>query len=155
RKQQHQQQLFNTNLSSIYSLVPTAPATATTQAPSISNKLSLVENTAHVLKLIHKWCSDNKENFHLEHFDLQENFDFFLNIDYDESSDVAKELTLSRQQQQQSTPVTLTSSNRSNTSSIEVAAVSPTNAQTTTQMDSSALPNETVHNGGKRRLISQ
>ncbi|CAF3988620.1 unnamed protein product, partial [Rotaria sp. Silwood1] len=88
RKQQHQQQLFNTNLSSIYSLVPTAPATATTQAPSISNKLSLVEHKAHVLKLIHKWCSDNKENFHLEHFDLQENFDFFLNIDYDESSEV-------------------------------------------------------------------
>ncbi|CAF4025851.1 unnamed protein product, partial [Rotaria sp. Silwood1] len=45
--------------------------------------------------------------------------------------------------------------NRSNTSSIEVTAVSPTNAQITTQMDSSALPNETVHNGGKRRLISQ
>ena len=36
-----------------------------------------------------------------------------------------------------------------------MTAVSTTNAQTTTQMDSSALPNETVHNAGKRRLISQ
>ncbi|CAF3347154.1 unnamed protein product [Rotaria sp. Silwood2] len=194
-RKQHQQ-LFNTSSSSIYSLVPVAA----TQAPSLSNKsFSLAEHKAHVLKLIHKWCSDNKENFDLEHFDLQENFDFFLNIDYDESTDVkaslkckcnklillskndnkiqvsnyykhlqsngcnhmknlkkaAKELKLSRQQQQQSTPVTLTPSNRSNTSSTEVTTVSPTNAQTTTQMDSSALPNKTVHNGGKRRLIAQ
>ena len=67
------QQLFSTNASSIYSLVPTA----ITQASSISNKLSMAEHKAHVLKLIQKWCLDNKENFHLEHFDLQENFDFF------------------------------------------------------------------------------
>ncbi|CAF1446036.1 unnamed protein product [Rotaria sordida] len=60
-----------------------------------------------------------------------------------------------RKQQQQSTPITLTPSNRSHASLIEVAAVSPTNTQTTTQVDSSALPNQAAHNGGKRRLISQ
>ncbi|CAF4465681.1 unnamed protein product, partial [Rotaria magnacalcarata] len=53
RKQQHQRQLFSTNSSSIYSLVPAAPAP--TQAPSTSNPLSLAEHRTHVLKLITKW----------------------------------------------------------------------------------------------------
>ncbi|CAF2067653.1 unnamed protein product, partial [Rotaria magnacalcarata] len=61
RKQPHQQQPFNTNSSSIYSLVPTVPVI--TQATSVFDKLSLAEHKAHVLKLIHKWCSDHKENF--------------------------------------------------------------------------------------------
>jgi hypothetical protein len=96
RKQQHRQQLFNTNSSSMYSLVATAPTTtqlvatapSTTQSPSISNKLSLAEHKAHVLKCIQKWCSDNKENFDLEIFHLEENIDFILNIDFDENNDV-------------------------------------------------------------------
>ncbi|CAF4600344.1 unnamed protein product, partial [Rotaria magnacalcarata] len=74
RKQQHQQQLFSTSSSSIYSLVPAAPAP--TQAPSTCNPLSLAEHRTHVLKLITKWCSDNKENFDLENFELEENVDF-------------------------------------------------------------------------------
>ena len=81
RKQQHPQQLFNTNSSSMYSLGATAPTT--TQSSSIFNKLSLTEHKAYALKWIHKWCSDNKENF-----DLEENVDVILIIDFDKNTDV-------------------------------------------------------------------
>ncbi|CAF3422330.1 unnamed protein product, partial [Rotaria sp. Silwood2] len=200
-RKQYQKQIFNTNSSSICSLVPTvpAPAPATTQAPSVSNQFSLAEHKAYVLKIIHKWCSNNKENFDLEHFDLEENVDFVLNIDCDENTDVkatikckcnrlislgkndnkiqvsnyykhlqsngcdhmknikkvARELTSSQQQQQPSTPITLTPSYRPHASLIEIASVSPTNTQTTAQVDSSALPNQAANNSGKRRLTSQ
>ena len=88
RKQQYQREFFSTNSLSMYSLVPSAPAII--QAPSVSNTcgLSLAEHKADVLKLIRKWCLDNKENFDIEHFDLEENVDFILNIDFDENIDV-------------------------------------------------------------------
>ncbi|CAF2116358.1 unnamed protein product [Rotaria magnacalcarata] len=197
RKQQHQQQLFSTSSSSIYSLVPAAPAP--TQAPSTSNPLSLAEHRTHVLKLITKWCSDNKENFDLENFELEENVDFILNIDFDEHTNVkasikckcnkvillgkndnkiqvsnyykhlqsngcdhmknikklARKLTLSQQQQRPSTPITLAPSYRPHASLIEIASVSPTDTQTRALVDSSALPNQAVYNGAKRRLTSE
>ncbi|CAF4289668.1 unnamed protein product [Rotaria magnacalcarata] len=167
-KKLHQQQSFNTNSSSIYSLVPAAQVT--TQASSVSHKLSLAKHRAHLLKLIDKWCSDNKENFALEHFDLEENVDFVLNIDFDENADVkatikckcnrlislvARELTSSQQQLQPSTPITLTPSYRPHASLVEITSGSPTNTQTTAQVHCSALSKQAAYNGGKRRLTSQ
>ncbi|CAF3915053.1 unnamed protein product [Rotaria magnacalcarata] len=168
------QQLSNTNSSSISSLTLT-----TAQTPSVSNQFSLTEHKAHVLNLI------------------QENIDCFLNISFDENTDVkanikckcnrlislskndnkiqvsnfykhlqsngcdhmkhmkqaARDLNLSQQQQQSSTPNTLTSS-QSHAPLIQVPAVSPINIQTT-QTDSPALSNPAAYNGGKRRLTSQ
>ncbi|CAF4026323.1 unnamed protein product, partial [Rotaria magnacalcarata] len=192
KKQQQRQQLSNTNSSSISSLTLT-----TAQTPSVSNQFSLTEHKAHVLNLIRKWYSDNKENFNLESFNLEENIDCFLNISFDENTDVkanikckcnrlislskndnkiqvsnfykhlqsngcdhmkhmkqaARDLNLSQQQQQSSTPNTLTSS-QSHAPLIQVPAVSPINIQTT-QTDSPALSNPAAYNGGKRRLTSQ
>ncbi|CAF2007723.1 unnamed protein product [Rotaria magnacalcarata] len=52
------------------------------------NRLSLSEHKEYVLKFIKRWCSENKENFGLENFDLTENVDFIFNIEFDENSDV-------------------------------------------------------------------
>ncbi|CAF2167134.1 unnamed protein product [Rotaria magnacalcarata] len=73
---------FNFNPSSISSL-PTTIATR-----PLPNRLSLSEHKEYVLKFINKWCLENKENFELENFDLEENVDFIVNIELDENSDV-------------------------------------------------------------------
>ncbi len=88
KKQRRQQQLSNINSSSVPLSIITAPTTtpSTTQSAPTINKLSLVEHREHIRKLIKKWCSDNKENFGIENFNLEENVDFFLNIEFDENS---------------------------------------------------------------------
>ncbi|CAF4653297.1 unnamed protein product [Rotaria sp. Silwood2] len=60
------------NISSISSVL----ATQTTTSPS----LSITEHQAYVLKLIKRWCLENKENLSLELFELEENVDFIVNI---------------------------------------------------------------------------
>lgn len=58
-----------------------------TQTSAVPKKLSLAEHKVHVIKLIQKWCSENKENLDLENLNLKENDDFILNIELDENSD--------------------------------------------------------------------
>jgi hypothetical protein len=53
-----------------------------------SKKLSLSEHKEYVLKLIKRWCSENRENLNLYNFNLEENVDFTLNIDLDKNQDV-------------------------------------------------------------------
>ncbi|CAF1459102.1 unnamed protein product [Adineta ricciae] len=53
-----------------------------------TSSFSLPEHKSHVLQLIKKWCNDNKENFNLENFQLEEDIDFTLNIQFDENSTV-------------------------------------------------------------------
>ncbi|CAF5158485.1 unnamed protein product, partial [Rotaria magnacalcarata] len=60
-----------------------------------------------------------------------------------------------QQQQRPSTPITLAPSYRPHASLIEIASVSPTDTQTRALVDSSALPNQAVYNGAKRRLTSE
>ncbi|CAF4633037.1 unnamed protein product, partial [Rotaria magnacalcarata] len=66
-----------------------------------------------------------------------------------------RKLTSSKQQQRPSTPITLAPSYRPHASLIEIASVSPTDTQTRALVDSSALPNQAVYNGAKRRLTSK
>ncbi|CAF1305606.1 unnamed protein product [Rotaria sordida] len=102
-------------------------------------------------KLISLGKNDNKIQVSSYYKHLQSNgYDHMKNV-----KKVARELKSSQQQQQPSTPITLTPSCRSQTPLIGVAVVSPTNTQTTAQVDSSAFPNQAAHNGSKRRLISQ
>ena len=90
KRQRRQQQSSNVNPSSVPLSVITASTTGlpTTRSATITKKLSPPEHRAHVLKLINKWCSENKENFGLETLSLEENVDFMLNIELDENSDV-------------------------------------------------------------------
>ena len=84
-KRKRKQQV-NVSSSSVSSLTTTAPTTASSR--TISNKLSLDEHKACVLKLLKKWCAENKENFNLNIFNLEEDVDFVLNIELDEDSGV-------------------------------------------------------------------
>ncbi|UJR07006.1 hypothetical protein I4U23_011295 [Adineta vaga] len=86
KKKQQSQQLSHTNSSFICSLPSTSPPSAPTQ--SVPHRFSLAEHRAHIVKLIEKWCSDNKENFGLEIFTLEEDVDFNLFIDSDGDADV-------------------------------------------------------------------
>jgi hypothetical protein len=83
KKQQQQQQLFNFNSSTMSSLT-----TTTAQVTTVPDTLSLSDHKAYVLEFIRKWCSENKENFNLDNFNLEEGVDFQLNIDFDENFDV-------------------------------------------------------------------
>ncbi|CAF3030287.1 unnamed protein product, partial [Rotaria sp. Silwood2] len=77
----NKQRQSNLNVSSISSLeLPV-------QEKRISS-LSLSDHKTHVLKLINKWCNENKENLNLQIFQLEEDIDFTLNIDVDRNSDV-------------------------------------------------------------------
>lgn len=84
-KKKHQQchESSNSNSSFISSLQSTEESTTSRK------KISLSEHKEYVLRLIAKWCLDNKENFDLENFNLQENIDFTLNINLDENNDEA------------------------------------------------------------------
>ena len=73
------QQQLNDNVSSISSL-----ALSTQEARTSS--LSSSEHKSHVLKLIKKWCKENRENLNLEKFQLEEDIDFTLNINIDRNS---------------------------------------------------------------------
>ncbi|CAF1121642.1 unnamed protein product [Adineta steineri] len=53
-----------------------------------TSSLSLAEHKSHVLQLIKKWCHDNKENLNLENFQLEEDTDFTLDIEFDQNSNV-------------------------------------------------------------------
>lgn len=79
RKQPQQKQQQQSNTSSISSL--TSPV-----EEARTSSLSLSEHRSHVLNLINKWCSDNKENFNLDHFQLEEGIDFTLNVNLDQNS---------------------------------------------------------------------
>lgn len=83
KKTQQRQESSNTNSSFMSSLQSTEESTTT------HKKLSLSEHKQYVLKFIKKWCADNKENFGLENFNLEENDDFTLNINLDQNSDEA------------------------------------------------------------------
>ena len=79
KKKQQLQATNNIHSSSLFSLTPTTQ----TEAPDLS---SLTDQKAYLLRLIKKWCSDNKENFGLQTFELSDDVDFTINIDYDEAS---------------------------------------------------------------------
>ena len=79
QQQQQQQSTDNTHATSLFSLTTTA-RTTTPDLPS------LTEQRAYLLRLITKWCEDNKEQFDLPSFELQETLDYTLNIDYDEAT---------------------------------------------------------------------
>ncbi|CAF3749381.1 unnamed protein product [Rotaria sp. Silwood1] len=160
------------NVSSISSVLPKQ----TTTSPS----LSISKHQEYVLKLIKKWCLENKENLGLEPFELEENVDFTINIRVDhnllnkiyEKIQVsnyykhlvslgcshmkqifkkAKGLELTKQQQQQST----TSVSRAFTSHLENSLMLVLDdEQMVTQRpsnDSSVQPK----NFAKRRITSQ
>ncbi|CAF1469017.1 unnamed protein product [Rotaria sordida] len=76
-KKKHQQS--NSNVLSISSL------TSSTQEAKTSS-LSSSEHKSHVLKRIKKWCKENRENLNLENFELEEDIDFSLNVDFDSNS---------------------------------------------------------------------
>ena len=104
RKQSQLHELFNSNSSSLSSsttiTLPAAqPATAPSssevppppqalQTKTVSKELPVSEHKEYVLRLIGKWCSENKENLNLEFFNLEENVDFTLNIDLDMDNNV-------------------------------------------------------------------
>ncbi|CAF3380935.1 unnamed protein product [Rotaria sp. Silwood2] len=46
------------------------------------------QSSAYVLKLIKKWCYENKENFDLQLFELEEDTDFTLNMYVDHNSTI-------------------------------------------------------------------
>ena len=72
------QRQSNDNVSSISSLtLPTQEAR--------TSSLSSSEHKSHVLKLIKKWCKENRENLNLEKFQL-EDVDFALHINIDRNS---------------------------------------------------------------------
>lgn len=51
-----------------------------------SGSMSLFDHEQHVVRLIRKWCDENKEKFNLEAIDLREGIDFNLNLGFDENS---------------------------------------------------------------------
>jgi len=75
-----QEKTMISNLSSL--------TTTTAQVTTVPDTLSLSDHKAYVLEFIRKWCSENKENFNLDNFNLEEGVDFQLNIDFDENFDV-------------------------------------------------------------------
>jgi hypothetical protein len=78
KKHQLQTQHANTVASISSFLVPISS--------NASSSLSTSEHEKHVLRLIEKWCDENKMNFELEEFELQPGIDFFLTIGLDENS---------------------------------------------------------------------
>jgi hypothetical protein len=97
KKNQQKHQSSDTNLSSLNSLPDmnlsslnslSDPASSIPQAKAVHKKLSLFDHKEHVLRLIKKWCFENKEHFDIQDFDLVEDVDFTLNIDFDQNNDV-------------------------------------------------------------------
>ena len=58
------------------------------KAQTSTNDLSLDKHKEHVKKLITKWCIENKEQFNLEEFCLEDNVDYTINLEFDENLDV-------------------------------------------------------------------
>jgi hypothetical protein len=83
KKQRRQLHLSNINPVSLSLPVMNVPGT---NRSTVANRLSLVEHKAHVQKLISKWCSENKDHLGFDSFNLEENIDFILNIEFDENS---------------------------------------------------------------------
>lgn len=86
KKNQRKPQLLNMNLSSLDSSTDTAPSI--TQTIPVHKTLSLSDHKEHVLRLIKKWCFENQEHFEIKGFNLVENVDFTLNINFDQNNDV-------------------------------------------------------------------
>ena len=86
KKNQVPYELSDINLSSPNLLSDPAPTVP--QATPVHKKLSLSDHEEHVLRLIKKWCFENKEHFDIDNFDLVKDVDFKLNIYLDQNNDV-------------------------------------------------------------------
>ena len=86
KKNQQQHQLSDVNLSTVNSLSDPTPNVS--RATPVHKKLSISDHKEYVVRLIKNWCSENKEHFELESFDLVENVDYTLNIELDQNNDV-------------------------------------------------------------------
>ncbi|CAF0969239.1 unnamed protein product [Rotaria sordida] len=75
--------------SSLFSTPPmtTAPQTRTSSDPDIALK-SIAEHRRYFFNLLKIWCSNHKDDFMSDSFDLKEGEDFILNVLYDQNNNL-------------------------------------------------------------------